>query len=1033
MSFVHLHSHTPFSFLDGASCIEDMVNRVAELQMPAMAISDHNNVCAAVKFFKAAEKAGIKPIQGTEISLEGGSHLTLLARNDRGYASICSLLTHAHLDNSRLEPCTKIAELDKLTDVIVLSGCRRGQLSTLIFQGKYREAYEQAKHYRAILGPDNFYIELQNCLLPGDSYLNRHLIDLSQSLGIEAVATNNAHYAEHEDFMVHDILTCARTLSKLEEIHSERPINGESYIKSALQMQELFSICPQAIQNTLRIAGECEPVFKSNVMHPPHFELPPGQQAAAQLRHLTLDGARRRYGSVNQRVIDRLEHELAVIEQMGFADYFLLVWDLARFARGQGIRYAGRGSAADSLAAYCLYITEVDSLERGLLFARFMSPERVGLPDIDIDFESRHRDRVIEYVYSKYGHDKVARVATYNTFRARSALRDIGKALGFSEEELGPIAKRLPHTYADVIRRVLDRLPELRDSPLKGERFKLLLDICEKLAGFPRFLGMHLGGLVISDMPLQNFTPLQRSARGPVICQFDKDDVEDLGLVKLDLLSLRTLTVVQEASCNIISEHPDFDYDAIRMDDVDTYQLIARGETIGVFQLESPAQRALQSRLEADNMEDMVASMALIRPGPIKGNMVEPYIARRQGQEAVTYLHPLLEPILSKTYGVVLFQEQVIEIAQAVGGFSAGEADQLRRVMTHARSQKLMEEIGAKFVSRAVENGITKDLAEQIFSYMLGYASYGFCEAHAAAFAATSFKTAYLSRHYPAEYYTAILNNQPMGYYPPHVICNEARRRGITILPPDINRSGINFALEAGAIRVGLKQVKSISKSSLESIMLAQREMPFSSLQDCINRNAVNRDELENLIKCGAFDKLHANRRQLLVSLPEWLEEKRLDDRQVGKLFKNQITDIVTDFSLAQKKALEYEILGIDTGEHFMASLRLRLQSKNIKSSRDLGGLISGSYVKVAGLLLHPHRPPTRSGKIVVFFSLEDEFGMIDITMFEDVYMRFGKYIFGEQLGPLLVKGQLQRRGNGNSILAVQVSFLDESSGNSGT
>jgi error-prone DNA polymerase len=464
------------------------------------------------------------------------------------------------------------------------------------------------------------------------------------------------------------------------------------------------------------------------------------------------------------------------------------------------------------------------------------------------------------------------------------------------------------------------------------------------------------------------------------------------------------------------------------MDDQPTYQMIARGETIGVFQLESPAQRALQSRLEADNMEDMVASMALIRPGPIKGNMVEPYIARRQKQEEVTYLHPLLEPILRKTYGVVLFQEQVIEIAQAIAGFTAGEADQLRRVMTHARSQKLMEEIGAKFVSRALENGIDLELAKQIFAYMLGYASYGFCEAHAAAFAATSFKTAYLSRHYPAEYFAAILNNQPMGYYPSHVICNEARRRGISILPPDINKSGINFTLEDRAIRVGLKQVKSLSKSSMDSIILNRRQMPFLSLQDCVNRNEVNRDELENLIKCGAFDKLHSNRRQLLVSLPEYLEEKRLDDTHLGKLFEKQITDVITDYSLTEKKTLEYTILGIETGDHFMASLRSELQRRNFKSSRELVELSSGSYIKVAGLLLNPHRPPTRSGKIVVFFSLEDEFGLIDITMFEDVYMQYGKYIFGEQLGPLVVKGQLQRRGNGNSILAGQVSFLDISS-----
>jgi error-prone DNA polymerase len=445
--------------------------------------------------------------------------------------------------------------------------------------------------------------------------------------------------------------------------------------------------------------------FSSATIHPPCFKLPPDQPAGMLLRRLAEDGARQRYGRLSPEIIARLDHELQIIEQMGFADYFLLVWDLARFARRQGIRYAGRGSAADSLVAYCLFITEVDSLRRGLLFERFMSPERLGLPDIDIDFEARRREQVIDYVYAKYGHDKVARVATYNTFRARSALRDIGKALGFSEEELGPVVKPVPHTYADVIRGLLDRLPELKDSPLKGERFSLLLDLCEKVAGFPRFLGMHLGGLVISETPLQHFTPLQRSALGPIMCQFDKDDVEDLGLVKLDLLSLRTLSVVQEAGRSISRQDPDFNYDKIPLDDAATYQMIARGETIGVFQLESPAQRALQSRLEASHMEDMIASMALIRPGPIKGNMVEPYINRRQGREAITYLHPALEPILKNTYGVVLFQEQVLEIAQAIAGFTPGEADQLRRVMSHARSQKIMEEIGRNLSAGLLPTG----------------------------------------------------------------------------------------------------------------------------------------------------------------------------------------------------------------------------------------------------------------------------------------------------------------------------------------
>ncbi|MGI5920511.1 MAG: DNA polymerase III subunit alpha [Syntrophomonadaceae bacterium] len=1025
MQYVHLHTHTPFSFLDGASSIEDMVDHAAGLGMPAMAITDHNNVCAAVKFFQAARKAGIKAIQGTEITLEGDYHLTLLARNAAGYASLCSILTQAHLSNPRSQPRIKWQDLEKLNNVIVLSGCRRGELASLILKSQYREAAQRTREYLALLGRENFYIELQNSLFPGNYYLNHYLLELAETFAIEPVATNNVHYVQHNDFVVHDILTCIRTLTRVQDVNPERPLNGENYIKSSSQMEELFGFCPRALENTVRISEECQPVFINNEIHTPVFKLPRGYpNAASYLRHLTLTGAEKRYGKINLKAHERLEYELKIIIDMGFADYFLLVWDLARFARRQGIRYAGRGSAADSLAAYCLYITEVDSLQRGLLFERFMSPERVGLPDIDIDFESRHRDKVIDYVYSKYGHDKVARVATYNTFRARSAVRDVGKALGFPEQEINPIAKQLPSTFADNIRGVVDKLPELKESPLKEERFQLLLDICAKIAGFPRFLGTHLGGMVISDSPLNMLTPLQHSALGPIITQFDKDDVEDLGLIKLDLLSLRTLSIVNDASSYIAENSEKFDYDQIPTNDQATYKMIQSGETIGVFQLESPAQRALQSRLGACNMEDIVASMALIRPGPIKGNMVEPYIARRQGREQVTYLHPDLKPILEKTYGVVLFQEQVIEIATAIAGFTPGEADQLRRVMTHARSQKIMEEIGQKFIARSIENGINPDLAQKIFSYILGYASYGFCEAHAAAFAHTSFKTAYLVKHYPAEYYTAILNNQPMGYYPSHIICNEARRRGIKILPPDVNKSSISFAVEKGCIRVGLKQVKGITANSLNSIIAQRSERIFSSAADFIIRTGVNRDIAENLIKCGALDSLHNNRRQLLACLPEWLEKRNLILSGEQGLFNNFITEDIPDFPLSQRKAMEYSILGLDVEAHFMASLRSELNKRNIKSSRDIRKIKSGAVVNVAGLLLRPHRPPTRSGRITVFLSLEDEFGLIDVTVFEDIYRQYGNYIFGPQKGPLLIKGCLQRRGNGTSIIAEKINFV---------
>jgi len=1023
---VHLHVHSPFSFLDGGSSIENLISRAAQLQMPAIAITDHNTLSGAVKFNKAARQAGIKAIVGTEITTQDGSHLTLLARNSRGYSSLCRLLSAAHLSNPRHEPQTEWNELKNIDNVIVLSGCRRGEISALILNNQIDAAYQRVLYYHKIFGQENFYIELQDTLLPGNRRLNHYLLQIAQQTGVEAVAANNVHYACHEDFIIHDLLTCVRIMGKVSDIHPQRPLNGENYLKSAQQMQELFSFYPRAVQNTLRISEQCEPVLNDQQLHFPGWENS-DQDPAALLRKITFDGAYQRYGRISRAVRERLDYELSIIIQMGFASYFLLVWDLVRYARSQGIRYAGRGSAADSLVSYCLFICEVDALERGLLFERFMSPERSQLPDIDIDFEARCRDKVIDYIYKKYGSERVARVATYNTFMARSAIRDIGKALDMDPEEIGAIAKQLPHAYADSIRHIISRLPELRNSPLHQERFKLLLDVCENIAGFPRFLGTHLGGVVISDCPLQMLTPLQRSALGPVICQFDKDDVEELGLVKLDLLSLRTLSAVSDACSYINRNNQEFDYDSIPANDPATYNMIAHGETIGVFQLESPAQRALQMQLGASQMEDIIASVALIRPGPIKGNMVEPYIKRRQGAEPVTYLHPRLEPILKKTYGVVLFQEQVIEIATSIAGFTPGEADQLRRVMTHARSRQLMEEIGRNFVQKSIQNGIEQQVAEEIFNCMVGYASYGFCEAHAAAFANTSYKTAYLAQHYPAEYFAAILNHQPMGYYPPNIICTEARRRGVTIRGVDVNKSDVFFKVEeTDCIRVGFKQVKGLDRQVQTAIVESRLECgPFECLLDFVKRTKVEIDMLENLIKCGALDTLNSNRRQALTAVPDLLAASSLSHE--SSIFA---TDIITYLNIAdvsdwQKTYWERSILGLDVGPHFMARLRDKLNRLKILSSRQIAQAKDGAAVQVSGLLFRPHRPPTRSGKITVFLSLEDEFGLTDVTMFENVYMKYGQYIFAPQQGPLLIKGRVNKRGQGTTVIAQQIDFLE--------
>ncbi|MHB9093954.1 MAG: DNA polymerase III subunit alpha [Eubacteriales bacterium] len=1032
MGFVHLHTHSPFSFLDGAGRVEDMVTAAAEAGMPALAVTDHNNLCAAVYFCKLAEGAGIKPIIGAEITMENGCHLTLLAKNPGGYSNLCRLLSAAHLGSPRLMPQVKDETLKLYSEgLLALSGCRKGEVPRLILKGRYRQAEEAALKYTDAFGRQNFFIELQNDFLPGNRSLNRSLTELAAHLNLETAATNNVHYVDKEQFKVHDLLTCVRTLTKLDDVHPERRLNGENYLKSPAEMAEIFGDYPRAIANTVMIAEMCEPALKTgDKLFPAFGELPPGETAAGYLRKLTFEGALCRYRCLSRSVINRLEHELDIICRLGFEDYFLLVWDATKFARREKIRYAGRGSAADSAVAYCLYITEVDSIARGLLFERFMSLERAQKPDIDIDFDSRYRDKVSAYLYRKYGADRVATVCTYNTFRARSAFRDLAKAMDFPAGEIDRLAKRLPYIHADQIDLAMERFPELRESGIDSPKFRELLGFCADVSGFPRFIGTHLGGIVVSRRPLSEVTPLQEAAKGVVVTQYDKEFVEDLGLIKLDLLSLRTMAAIEDSALTIRETNSDFDYEAIPLNDKATFAMLNRGETVGVFQLESPAQRALQSRLKASGMEDIIASVALIRPGPIKGNMVEPFIARRQGHEPVTYLHPKLKSILEKTYGVVLYQEQVIEIATTIAGFTPGEADRLRRVMTHARSHQEMADIGAEFVGKAIANGVSAQIAETIFSYIVGYASYGFCEAHAAAFATTAYKTAYLIKHYPAHFFAAVMSHQPMGFYDSNTLCVEARRRGITILPPDINLSYPDFTVEGAAIRISLRQVRGVKDSALSSIFNARDDGPFSSFDDFRRRVLVERDALENMISCGVFDTLHPNRKQLLwaASAPEKKGVNKVPaaagDTFPGLSDNTATLPPVPDFTPREKFNMEYEMLGIDINCHYMSYWRDTLDRRGFVSSKNLRQAKEGGLVKIAGLPIRPHRPPTRTGKIAAFFSLEDEFGLIDVTAFEKTYQAFGALLFTKPVPPLQVWGTLQRRGNGVSIISHKIERL---------
>ncbi len=1010
--FVHLHVHTPFSFLDGVSRVSELVGKAAEFDMPALAITDHNNLSAAVRFHKACCQAGIKPIIGAEVTTESGHHLTLLAKSRAGYANLCQLLSEAHLSNERSHPQTTDQMLREYAgDIIALSGCWHSAIFSLAYERRYQRAEKAVEKYQDIFGQGNFYIELQETLYPRQHATNKALAEIAEKLKVPVVATGNVHYADASQHKVQDVVTCVHALTAIDEPHPERKINAEFYFKSPRQMEDLFPWAPEAVANTLRIAEQCQEYEISSNKYLPRFDTDRCKPTQL-LRHLTYKGAQKRYGRLNAKISRRLAYELSVIEQLGFADYFLVVWDVAREARRRGIRYAGRGSAADSAAAYCLYITDVDAVARNLSFERFINPERGdNLPDIDIDFDARYRDDLAEYVTQKYGEDRVATVCTFQTYHARGAIRDIAKSLGFPSEEINQLAKLMPHISAKNIDQALGKFPELRDSQLPLYKYRQLFELCSQAAGLPRHIGTHLGGVIISGQPLNTISPLQQAAKGCRIIQFDKVDVEDLRLLKLDLLCLRMLSAMQDT---VTSTPKQLDFTSIPLDDQPTYKLLNSAETAGAFQLESPAQRNLQSRLQADNIEDIVASVALIRPGPIKGNMVEPFLARRHGKEPITYVDPRLEEILKDTYGIVLFQEQVIEIAVKIAGFTAGEADQLRRALTHQRDKGKMDQIGHNFVRKAKQEGCSQQVAETIFSYIEGYAGYGFCEAHAAAFGDTGYKTTYLLTHYPAYFYAALLSNQPMGYFPPHTLINEARRRGIKILGPDANHSQAAFTVHDGAIRVGLKQVRDASESLVDRIIQGQ---PYKDLQDFMHRIRPPVNVAQNIALCGACDCFDSNRRRLLWQLGAFRPA------QQAQLNLNQACEFqdIEDFTDQEKCCHEWDILGFSPTWHPMEFVRPKLVKEGVLTAQQIKQQRPAGAVKVAGLLIRPHRPPTRSGRTVVFFTLEDETGLIDVTVFENIYQQYGKEIFSSSV--LLVQGRLDQRGSA-AIVADRIDQL---------
>jgi error-prone DNA polymerase len=1024
MEFTHLHVHSQYSFLDGASTLDRLLEKAKRLGMSAMALTDHNRLTGAIKFYDKAKALGIKPIIGAEVDLEGGYHLTLICKDKTGYSNLCRILTEAHLASRGSKPFAKKDVLDRFSSgLIALSGCSRGEIPSLLERGKTEEAKQVACLFREIFRGD-FFVELTHHPSKDGKYAIHVLVNFASELGIPAVVTNNVHYANMREYKIKELLNAIDLNIPVSMLPGYRTV--EQYLKSSSQMSELFKDFPEAVEMTAGIASRCNLEMELGIPRFPNFNTPEGEIGYSYLRQLTYSGISKKYGQLTPNIVDRLEKELETINQLGFCSYFLVVWDIVRWAKERGIRCQARGSAVDSLVVYALDISNVDPLHYNLLFERFMHPLRHEPPDIDIDIDRRRRDEVRDYIYEKYGAENVSCVGTINTYMARGAIRDAGKALQIPKEIIEGACKSIHYLSSSSLLDNMESLPELRrNATLRKPELKSFLKLCTTIDGFPKHLSVHLGGLLIGDGRLSELVPLERSSGGDIISQYDKDDIERLGIVKMDILALPTMTVIENAVNSINKNYGiDVDIDAIPRDDPKAFATLRESRTIGLFQLESPAQREMAGRLLPECFEDIIVSISLVRPGPLKSNMDKVYLARRHGLEPVTYLHPKLENALEETLGVILYQEQVLKVAHDLAGMGYAEADGFRRAMTHDRTDEEMEKMRDSFITFACRGGVSHDVAEKVFGQLAAFAAYGFCKAHAVAYAMLSYQTLWLKCHYPAEFFAALLSNQPMGYYPTNVLVADARRFGIKILPLDINESLDCYTAEDGAVRIGFCQLKGMTDEATQSILNGRREGRFSSLRNLILRTNISQPIVENLIKVGACDSF-GSRESLLLELPGLLQLRHKAGIARRPLFdyeqpKSYVHNNSQYDSPKDKMLVERELLYLDLSAHPLDFCNL---NDGFTRMKDLPATATGQTVKIAGSVIRYQTPPTRNGKRVVYVIMEDGTGVADVTVFSDVQERCGHVLFQE--GWLVVKGKIQRRGpKALSIIAQDLAPL---------
>jgi len=1070
-SFVHLHVHTEYSLLDGANRIGPLVKRVKELGMDSIAITDHGAMYGVIDFYKACKKEGIKPVIGCEVYTAARTrfdkdarldsehgHLVLLVKNNTGYKNLMKIVSAAFTEGFYYKPRVDMELLSKYHEGLIgLSACLAGDIPAAILSNNYDKAKKLAIQFENLFGKGNFYLELQHNGIEEQKLVNQSLIKLSQETGIPLVATNDVHYLRKEDARAQEILMCIQTAKTIEDEDHMQFETDELYLKSPEIMQEQFQHCPEAISNTVKIAQMCNVELEFGKLHLPRFDVPGNEDAFEYLKKQCMKGFERKYGN-NPKLLERLNYELSTIKNMGYVDYFLIVWDFIRFAKENKIMVGpGRGSAAGSMVSYCLDITNVDPIRYDLIFERFLNPERISMPDIDIDFCFERRGEVIDYVVNKYGKDRVAQIITFGTLAARAAVRDVGRALAIPYAEVDRIAKMIPMQLGMSIEKALEISSELRNAYETDPRTHELISTAMLLEGMPRHASSHAAGVVISSEPVTEYVPLYQS-EGNICTQFPMTTLEELGLLKMDFLGLRTLTVIRDTVKMAEENHGvKIDLDNINMNDPEIYQMISRGETLGIFQLESSGMTQFMTELKPSCIEDIIAGISLYRPGPM--DQIPKYIRNKKNPENIKYAHPLLEPILNVTYGCMVYQEQVMQIVRRLAGYSLGRADLVRRAMAK-KKKEIMEEERQKFVygetdsegnvliPGAIRNGVDEKTANEIFDEMMDFASYAFNKSHAAGYAVIAIQTAYLKHYYPVEFMAALLNSF-LGS--PNKISQyvlECKRMGIQVLPPDINESGERFTVSNGKIRFGLTAVKNVGSNVVKQIIAERNKNgPYKSFPDLCERvdsRDLNKRCIESLIKSGAFDSFKVYRSRLMNSYDKIIEnianERKMRMEGQMSLFdiaSNTGVSIVHEIPYPDMEeydfrlllAMEKDVLGLYVSGHPLSEFEEDIRkgvtlysSDLIVEEQDSGHVNSrfsdGSFARIAGIIADIKTITTKSNQLMAFVTVEDLTGQMEVIVFPNTLEKYGELIKTEL--PVWIEGKLSIREDEQPKILVE-------------